>query len=132
MNHEKFQLKIQAIPNNELVAMANLAITKLCKTGARSFTMSVPPRIDDTDMILTEVVRRVMDIEKLEEKLGSMLKENKGVFASYQSDISAEFKNECNRFMKIKNSQILNVAELDTIAHNGAKNFLNKFIQNLK
>jgi hypothetical protein len=59
MNHEEFMSKIEAIPNNELVAMADLAISKLCKTGARSFTMSIPPRIDDTDMILTEVVRRL-------------------------------------------------------------------------
>jgi hypothetical protein len=70
-----------------------------------------------------------MEIDKLEQQLGNILKENKGVFASYQSDISMFFKNECQRFMRIKNSQNLTVVDLDTIASNAAKNFLNNFIQ---
>jgi hypothetical protein len=58
MTHEQFKLQVQAIPNKELVEMAKDAISKLCKTGARSFTMTVPPRIDDTDIILTEIIIR--------------------------------------------------------------------------
>lgn len=58
MTHEEFQAKLQAIPDSELAKKAYEALSKLCKDGARSFTMTVPPRIDDTDMIFSELIRR--------------------------------------------------------------------------
>ena len=58
MTHEEFQEKLQSIPDSELVKKADDALSKLCKNGARSFTMTVPPRIDDTDMIFSEMIRR--------------------------------------------------------------------------
>lgn len=50
--------KAKAIPNQELVEMAQKELNKLCSTGGQSFTMTVPPRIDDTDIILSEVIKR--------------------------------------------------------------------------
>jgi hypothetical protein len=58
MTHEKFQQKVKAIPDKELIEIASLAISKLCKTGAKSFTMTVPPQLHDTDIILSEIVNR--------------------------------------------------------------------------
>lgn len=58
MTHEEFQEKVKAIPDQELAEMAQKAIGKLCSTGGQSFTMTVPPRIDDTDIILSEVIKR--------------------------------------------------------------------------
>jgi hypothetical protein len=58
MTHEQFQQKVQAIPDKELIEIASLAISKLCKTGAKSFTMTVPPQLHDTDIILSEIVQR--------------------------------------------------------------------------
>ena len=58
MTHEEFQEKVKAIPDQELVEMAQKALNKLCSTGGQSFTMTVPPRIDDTDIILSEVIKR--------------------------------------------------------------------------
>lgn len=58
MTHEEFQAKLQAIPDIELVKQADESLRKLCKNGAKSFTMTVPPRIDDTDMIFSEIIRR--------------------------------------------------------------------------
>lgn len=46
------------IPNLELAEKAQSALSKLRSTGGRSFTMTVPPRLDDTDMILSEVIKR--------------------------------------------------------------------------
>jgi len=62
MTHEEFQAKLQAIPDSELAKKADVALSKLCKDGARSFTMTVPPRIDDTDMIFSEVIRRFQKV----------------------------------------------------------------------
>ena len=59
MTHEEFQQKIEAIPNLELAKKAQYVLGKLCDSGGRSFTMTVPPRLDDTDMILSEVIKRL-------------------------------------------------------------------------
>lgn len=58
MTHEEFKSKLEDIPNLELAEMAHKALSKLCSTGGQSFTMTVPPRIDDTDIILAEVIKR--------------------------------------------------------------------------
>ncbi len=58
MTHEEFKAQLEAIPNLELAEKAQSALSKLCSTGGRSFTMTVPPRLDDTDMILSEVIKR--------------------------------------------------------------------------
>ncbi len=58
MSNEEFKAKLEAIPNFELAEIAQKALNKLCSTGGQSFTMTVPPRIDDTDIILSEVIKR--------------------------------------------------------------------------
>lgn len=58
MTHKEFKAKLEAIPDLELAEKAQSALRKLCSTGGQSFTMTVPPRLDDTDMILSEVIKR--------------------------------------------------------------------------
>lgn len=58
MTHEELQEKVKAIPDQELAEMARKELSKLCSTGGQSFTMTVPPRVDDTDIILSEVIKR--------------------------------------------------------------------------
>ena len=58
MNHEEFKEKLEAIPNLELAEMAQKALSKLCSTCGSSFTMTAPRRLDDTDMVLSEVIKR--------------------------------------------------------------------------
>jgi hypothetical protein len=58
MTHEEFKKQLEAIPNLELAEKAQSALSKLCSTGGASFTMTVPPRVDDTDMILSELIKR--------------------------------------------------------------------------
>ena len=55
---EQFEVEQMAIPDDRLAEMAQNALSKLCETGGRSITMTVPPRIDDTDMVIAEVIRR--------------------------------------------------------------------------
>ena len=64
MTHEEFQQQIEAIPNLELAEKAHSALSKLCSSGGASFTMTVPPRLDDTDMILSEVIKRFELLQK--------------------------------------------------------------------
>lgn len=56
--HEEFQRKVEAISDQELAEMARKELNKLCSTGGQSFTMTNPPRVDDTDIILLEVIKR--------------------------------------------------------------------------
>ena len=61
MKREEFEAQQRAIPDDKLVEMAQNALSKLCETGGRSLTMTVPPRVDDTDMIISELIRRFKD-----------------------------------------------------------------------
>ena len=58
MTHEEFKAKLENIPDQQLAEMAKKALSKLCSTGGQSFTMTVPPRLDDTYIILSEVIKR--------------------------------------------------------------------------
>lgn len=58
MNQQEFEEKRKAIPNTELWEMAEKQLNDLCKTGAATFTMTVPPKITDTDMVFSEVISR--------------------------------------------------------------------------
>lgn len=58
MTHEEFQNKVQSVSDYDLIVMADKALSKLCSTGGSSFTMTVPPRIDDTDIVFSEIIRR--------------------------------------------------------------------------
>lgn len=57
-NDEQFKYAQQSMPDDELVDLCDKEISKLCKTGGRSFTMRVPVHVKDTDMLLCELIRR--------------------------------------------------------------------------
>lgn len=59
---EEFNNELKAIPNSDLCRTADEIISKLCASGGKSFTMTLPPRIDDSDIVLSEVVRRLQVI----------------------------------------------------------------------
>ena len=58
MTEEEFNKKLKNIPDAELIQMAKNELSSLCKTRCKSFTMSVPPKITDTDMVLSEIITR--------------------------------------------------------------------------
>ena len=58
MTHEELQNKIHTMSDRKLIEEATIQLDKLCVTGGKSFTMNVPPRVTDTDLILSEVIRR--------------------------------------------------------------------------
>lgn len=65
MTIEEFNKKMQSISDTELVDMCEKEISKLCKTGGRSFTMQVPVNPNDTDMILIELLKRFKALKSL-------------------------------------------------------------------
>lgn len=75
MTYEEFQKQLEAIPNLELAEKAQSALSKLCSTGGSSFTMTVPPRLDDTDMILSELIKRfeLLSLPKFGKDVGSVI-----------------------------------------------------------
>ena len=44
--------------DSELIELCDKSLSKMCETGGHSFTMCVPPRLDDTDMLFSELIRR--------------------------------------------------------------------------
>lgn len=59
MENEIILKKLQAkMPNKELIEKVKHIVSELAKTGGKSHIMRVPPEVTDTDMILSELVRR--------------------------------------------------------------------------
>lgn len=79
-SEEKFKAEQSAMSNEELIRLVDASISKLAKTGGRSHTMTVPPRIDDTDMILTELLKRfkssLSELEQMKGRTASALDVN--------------------------------------------------------
>ena len=48
----------ESMPDEALIKEAEKQIFELARTGGKSHKMCVPPMPDDTDMILSELVRR--------------------------------------------------------------------------
>ena len=58
MTKEQLSAKQASMSNADLIEKVETKITNLCRTGGKSFRMSVPPKVDDADMLLSEMVRR--------------------------------------------------------------------------
>ena len=58
MTTEEFETRQSKMTDKVLLEALELNISKLCKTGGKSFSMSVPPSIKDTDMLICELVNR--------------------------------------------------------------------------
>lgn len=58
MDLEKLKKMQAEMPDETLIKKAKHQIDELAKTGGKSHEMCVPPQITDTDMILSELVRR--------------------------------------------------------------------------
>ena len=58
MTTDKFEEDQANMHDGTLVKLVEDKLRLLCKTGGKSLTMSVPPRIDDFDMLVCELIRR--------------------------------------------------------------------------
>ena len=58
MTTDEFNEILSKIPNEELISVCEGEITDLAKSGGKTFRMSIPPSINDTDIILSELVER--------------------------------------------------------------------------
>jgi hypothetical protein len=58
MTQEEFKAKVEAISDQDISKIAQDALSKLRSTSGKSFTMTIPPRVDDTDIILSELIQR--------------------------------------------------------------------------
>jgi hypothetical protein len=58
MKTEEFNKQLNEIDNLVLIEKAKISLSRLCETGGKSFTMSVPVRLEDTDVILSEIIKR--------------------------------------------------------------------------
>lgn len=55
---EIFEQKQSAMTDKELCELLDNELSKLCKTYGKSFTMSIPPMVTDTDMLIGEMLER--------------------------------------------------------------------------
>jgi hypothetical protein len=63
---EEFYQKLAEVPVGDLYEMARQKLSDVCQ-NPRKFTMTIPPRIDDTDMLFGECINRMkVYFEKLQ------------------------------------------------------------------
>lgn len=55
---ELFRMKQKEMSDADLIENVQNQLSELCKTGGRSFTMRVPPSVNDFDMLVCEMARR--------------------------------------------------------------------------
>ena len=58
MTQEHFETKQAEVSDTELINTIETKLSKLCKTGGRSLSMSIPPQVSDIDMAICELIRR--------------------------------------------------------------------------
>lgn len=58
MNTEEFNKARSEITDDDLIEKARTILSELCETGAKTFRMTIPPQLDDTDMIFGELINR--------------------------------------------------------------------------
>ena len=58
MTQEQLDRELSEISDSELHEKVMELLSKLCKTGGKAFTMSVPVKSDDTDMLIGELLKR--------------------------------------------------------------------------
>lgn len=58
MKQEEFEQKQAEVSDKELTETIMKTVLKMCASGDKTFTMSVPPRVDDFDMAVFELIRR--------------------------------------------------------------------------
>lgn len=55
---EQFKQKQSDMTDEDLIKLVEDEISHMAQSGGRSHTMCVPPKITDTDMLLSEMLRR--------------------------------------------------------------------------
>lgn len=65
MTEEQFDEIRAAMPDKELVELCDKELSKLCKSYGESFTMRIPPKAYDTDMLFNELIRRYKEVKEL-------------------------------------------------------------------
>lgn len=58
MTLEEFELKQSKMSDIELINLCQKEVGELASTYGKSLTMTIPPSIKDTDMLLSELIKR--------------------------------------------------------------------------
>lgn len=77
---EEFNQRVWNMPDSQLLKLADITLKQLCRTGGSSFTMTVPPRESDCDIILAELIRRYTKAIAPKGKAQKVRREEKLVF----------------------------------------------------
>lgn len=58
MTTEQFEQKQSIMSDSELIELCTKQVQELAKTGGTSHKMSIPPKVTDTDMLFSELIKR--------------------------------------------------------------------------
>ena len=85
--------------NQELINNTNQVLDKLIKTGAKSWTLHVPPQPTDPDLLISDLSARFQKSLVLLEKA----KANFEIVAKHSDYDEEQFTKDINDFLKLDN-----------------------------
>lgn len=92
LTYQEFEQMRLDVPTDELIQKASDALSELCKTGAESFIMTIPPRLSDTDIVFADLINRFkVERTKLKELVAG---------ASYQSSRMVSLESELRELLE--------------------------------
>lgn len=62
---EKLNNELASISDQELYNSCIFILSDICSNGLKNFTMTVPPQVTDSDMLLGELLKRFKEDKKL-------------------------------------------------------------------
>jgi len=63
MTYEELREEIEGLNPEYLITKAEKIVSNLCRSGGKTWVLSVPVKSTDPDMILSEVIRRLKNYE---------------------------------------------------------------------
>ena len=63
MTTKEFNELQAQMTDEELINNCNTELDKLCKSGGKSFRMTVPVSVKDTDMLFCELIKRFKSVK---------------------------------------------------------------------
>jgi chlorite dismutase len=107
MTHQEFENLRERRTTEELISQFEKWFKRLHE-NSESYTMNVPPRINDTDIVFADVVKRLNQLQKENEKLRKeneelkiLLRQSTSVYKT-DSENDLKWEEKRNKILKIK------------------------------
>lgn len=73
-DQERFNKKMSAIPDEDLIKKVGAWTDRLCTSNGKAWMLTIPPSINDPDMLFYEITKRYEHLKAENQRLREALK----------------------------------------------------------